>query len=156
MLCFTLVPLKGAAPILFGMPRSQVHQLLGKPGVESKESDSWGPALELNVGYASDGTVNHIGLSPGAFELRFRDELVWVPNSRQDPNPLFLRYEVNPMERLGFLVFPTIGITTTGFHDDDPSQLAITAFPHGAWDESLLKAKRPCLSKYAETSKLTS
>ncbi len=104
---------------------------MGPPAVSGMGSDSWGPRLEVNIGYATDGTVNHIGFSPGSFELKLQDQLVWSTSSHGDPNFLLVQLDPEPLERLGFLVFTRLGVATTGFHDDDASQYAISLFPRG-------------------------
>ncbi len=45
----------------------------------------------------------------------------------------------NPMHYLGFIVFLKVGITLTGFHDEDISQRALTLFERGAWDHRISK-----------------
>jgi len=37
----------------------------------------------------------------------------------------------------GFIVLEHLGIAVTGIHDNDPSQLAITAFSKGEFDDLL-------------------
>src|SRR4051812_27044790 len=117
MLRFAIRPFEGANPVLFGMPRVQVLEVLGPPAVAGKGSDSWGKSLEICIGYDA-GTVNHLGFSPGEFELRLLDDLLWAAGSKDDPNVVLLRHDPEPVERVGFLVFAKIGVTTTGFHDD--------------------------------------
>jgi hypothetical protein len=39
-----------------------------------------------------------------------------------------------PQETLGFIVLRRLGLTITGVHDGDGSQLAATAFRRGRWD----------------------
>jgi hypothetical protein len=151
MMSFDLRPFEGAAPILFGMPKVNVVGLIGPPKVAGGADDSWGPHLEINIGYGNDGRVNHLGFSPGEFELRLSGALIWNATEHEDPNPMFLQLDPEPVERVGFLVFRKLGLTTTGYHDDDPSQYAITAFPPGAWDKELTKAKPPHLTKYGIT-----
>ena len=41
-----------------------------------------------------------------------------------------------------------VGVTSTGYHDDDENDLAITAYPRGAWDKFLKKGVAPDLSRY--------
>jgi hypothetical protein len=148
MLIFNVCPFEGAAPITFGLPRATVLEILGAPAVAGKGYDIWGSRGEINVGYDRDGAVIHVGLGPGAFELRLNGELIWGPSSHADPNIILLRLDPEPLERVGFLVFPELGIATAGFHDDDPSQYAFTVFPRGEWDDRLTRAQRPDLTKY--------
>ena len=59
-----------------------------------------------------------------------------------------LKLDPDPLERVGFLVFTRIGITTTGYHDGDESQRAITVCPRDTYDGFLKKATSPDLSQY--------
>ncbi|EIJ45150.1 hypothetical protein GWL_45900 [Herbaspirillum sp. GW103] len=47
----------------------------------------------------------------------------------------------NPYESVGFIVLLNLGITLTGFHDDDIYQRAVTVFTRGRWDDLLQKLK---------------
>ncbi|MDB5386014.1 MAG: hypothetical protein JWM11_1660 [Planctomycetaceae bacterium] len=147
-LTFNISPFAGATPVEFGMPRVKVLELLGMPSLASQNNDNWGPLFEINVGYTPDGVVNHIGLAPGELELFLIGKPLWTPNEQPDPNPTFLALDPEPLEHLGFLIFTRLGITTTGFHDDDPDDLSIVLYPKGKWEKYLLKAKRPDLKKY--------
>lgn len=46
-----------------------------------------------------------------------------------------------PVESVGFVILPRLGVAVTGIHDDDPAQLAVGAFEFGIWDEPLKRAK---------------
>jgi hypothetical protein len=157
MLTFDIEPYVGALPISFGMDRAKVHTLLGTTRVAGKwdakdpgsASDSFGKLLEINVGYDNDRRVDHVGFSPGDFfALSLLGSAIWTPSEHPDPNPVLLRFDPAPLERLGFLVFTRLGVTTTGYHDDDKAQYALTVFPRGEWDRYLVKATRPDLSRY--------
>jgi hypothetical protein len=82
------------------------------------------------------------------FELTIRDLPIWSPQAHPDPNPVLLRLDPEPVERLGLLVFRRLGVTTTGYHDDDESDRALTVYAPGTWDEQLLMATTPDLSRY--------
>jgi hypothetical protein len=47
----------------------------------------------------------------------------------------------NPVEANGFIVMLKLGIAVTGIHDNDDSQLAVTAFSKGVFDDVLVGAK---------------
>jgi hypothetical protein len=148
MTSFAIRPFDGALPVRFGMQRALVIQMLGNPETSNEKVDTWGPNLEINVGYDQDRVVNQVGLGPGEYELTIFEQSLWTPQQHPDPNPTFLRLDPEPVERVGFLVFTKLGVATTGYHDDDPSQYAISIYPRGAWDRLLLKAKKPILDKY--------
>ncbi len=49
-------------------------------------------------------------------------------------------FDQSPQNVYGFIVFNRLGIAVTGIHDHDDSQLAITAFSKGDFDELLADA----------------
>lgn len=150
---FDIQPYVGALPVTFGMHREEVHQLLGPPESSfpiwdgSGISDSFDRARH-NVGYDNAGTVRHVGFSPGAVELSIQGRLIWTPQEQSDPNPVFLALDPAPLEHVGFWIYLRIGVTTTGYHDDDPGQWSVTVFPPGAKDKSLPRAKAADTSRY--------
>jgi len=64
--------------------------------------------------------------------------------SANDPLRLLAQDDPNPLESLGFVVFLGLGLALTGFHDNDESQKAITAFSAGRWD-----AVRPSMKPFS-------
>jgi hypothetical protein len=64
------------------------------------------------------------------------------------PNPYLLRLDPTPVEWVGILIYPGLGISTSGYHDGDEAQLALTASPAGTWDDAMREAERPDLSRY--------
>jgi hypothetical protein len=154
MQSFDIHPFVGALPIRFGLQRTAVIELLGQPEAshavwdKSGTIDYW-EASSINVGYNQETVVNHVGFRPAKVILTVQGSPLWNGNDIVDPNPELLRRDPNPVEFLGILVFLLLGVTTTGFHDDDENQLALTVFPHGARDEFLKDSHRPDLSKYS-------
>lgn len=53
-----------------------------------------------------------------------------------------LRKDSCPYEYFGFVILLDLGITLTGFHDEDEFQRSVTAFTHGRWDQSKGKFKK--------------
>jgi hypothetical protein len=43
----------------------------------------------------------------------------------------------SPRDVYGFIVFPSLGLAVTGVHDGDESQLAVTVFSEGEFDDLL-------------------
>ena len=140
MISLSLTPFVGALPIRFGMERKEVHSVFGTPNASGTDSDSWGKRLEICVGFDGHGRVDHIGLSPGEYELLWNGTRVWTPEHRADPNPILLRDDRSPLERVGFWYFTRLGIATTGFHDGDTSQESASMYPRGAKDSFLARA----------------
>ena len=52
-----------------------------------------------------------------------------------------LRIDGNPKEFVGFIVLLTLGIAFTGFHDGEVSQIAVSLFAKGGYDELKPKMK---------------
>jgi hypothetical protein len=152
-LAFDIEPFVGALPVRFGMRRSEVHCLLGPPEAShpiwdgSGTTDYWNKS-RINVGYDNDGVVKHVGFCPGGCELSLRGTRLWSLEDQPDPNPYLLRLDPTPVESVGILFYPALGISTSGYHDDDEAQLALTASPAGTWDDVVKEAKRPDLSRY--------
>ena len=143
---FDIQPYVGALPIRFGLPRSEVPALLGLPAPAiRKKADHFG---SVRVAYYGTDSVVEIGFVPRGIILRFMGTELWNERTIADPVPLLLQHDPEPVESDGFLVFPVIGVTVTGFHDGDESQRAVTVFRRGHWDEFLPAATKPKLRKY--------
>ncbi len=128
---FRIVP-DGIHPLLLGMSRSQVEQAMnetpdaGKSRIVGEEVLYFAQARVV----MRDDRVVEIGLSPPARvylrgKLLFDDPTIWRE---------LLADDGDAQESLGFIVLRKLGLTLTGFHDDDPAQLAVTAFEAGRWD----------------------
>ena len=150
---FNIQPYVGALPIKFGMPRAEVHKLLGPPESsfpiwdDSGVSEHYSQARYV-IGYNNDGLVNHLGFSPGGVELSIKGQPIWTAECQPDPNPVLLALDPEPMEFAGFWYFLAIGVTSTGYHDDDPAQRAVTVFPRDSKAELLAEATAADTSKY--------
>lgn len=85
---------------------------------------------------AQHQVVRECTLLPRAAAIIAGIELTWDKAflnraCEQDPNPRNV---------YGFIVFTVLGIAVTGIHDEDDSQLAVTTFSEGAFDQLLLEA----------------
>jgi hypothetical protein len=150
---FDIQPYIGALPIVFGMQRAEVHQLLGRPESSFPIWDGSGVSdhyseVKCSLGYDKTGTVNHVGFSPGLVELTIQGQPIWTQQEQSDPNPILLTLDPEPMEFVGFWFFLRIGVTTSGYHDDDPNQWAITVFPQGSKSELMAQAEPADTSTY--------
>ena len=150
---FDIEPYTGAFPVRFGMTRDEVHRLLGPPESSNPVWDGSGisdhySTARFNIGYDLTGCADHVGLCPGAVGLAIQGQVIWTPQLQPDPNPIFLAIDPHPVEFVGFWTFLQLGVTTTGYHDDDPGQRAVTVFPHGSKDKLLTEATPADTSKY--------
>jgi hypothetical protein len=126
---FTLIPYEGASPILFGMDPSQVKSILGEPESVKSLSDrveEW--RSHLIVTYEHDKVVE-VTLAPGA-SLVYKGRNLFV-----DKDPIaFLMSEDAPVELAGSLLFLNLGLSESGFHDNDSSQRCLSVFQRGRMD----------------------
>jgi len=119
----------------FGMSTEQLSELLGEPTLIRKNSKLG----ETDVRFRrirtaiSDHGLVEVGLIPEERPTLRGIDIFNHPNALNRLNAL----DGTSREILGFLVFPKLGITVTGLHDGDSSQLAITAFVQGRWDRYL-------------------
>lgn len=132
---FEIISYLGAKPLLFGMTRGQVEAIVGPPetmttnslGEPDAEYESFGVRYSeqdktlVEIGFSKTVNVTILGINPFIQKNGFRD---------------LLRQDSCPYECYGFIILLDLGITLTGFHDNDPNQLAITAFVRGRWDDS--------------------
>jgi len=130
---FLLFPYVGARPILFDMSVPDVERVVGPPvsvgtTYYGKREEWRGP---VSIRYSKfDQRVIDIAFLPQA-RLFYEG----VDLFRKDDLIGFLSQYDQPYESVGFVVFLTLGITVTGFHDNDESQKAIVAFKNGRMDE---------------------
>lgn len=139
---FEIISYVGAKPLLFGMTERQVEAIVGPPVRITKDDDlgeteasydafniqysKQNKAL-VEIGFSKTARVTILGINPFTQKNGFRD---------------LLRQDSCPYEYVGFIILLDLGITLTGFHDKDPSQLAITAFVRGRLDHLKSKFQR--------------
>lgn len=142
---FDISPYVGPLPLRFDMRRHDVPACFGVPAKPFRADDWFG---SVRVGYTEAQEVADVGFGPRDVTLSFSGKRLWDDERIDDPMPLLLQHDPEPMAFYGFIVFLKIGVTCTGFHDDDSSQRAITVFRRGLWDRFIPKAKVPDLSRY--------
>ena len=139
---FVIVPYQSVGPIRFGMSSAELVQAVGAP-TNSRENSSGElsfqyPAFSVRLS-AKDQTVAEAGFS-SANDVRLGDVNIFGSITAFEK---LAELDGNPLEYLGFIVLLNLGITMTGFHDDDPSDRAVTVFARGRWDDL-----RPDLKEY--------
>jgi hypothetical protein len=134
---FKIHPLEGIGPIKFGMLPRQVESLVGP--ADQVSTNHLGQRVEfrsfMNFAFTNDTEQKlcHIGLGRQMDLTSLNDWFVFTEEPRSVIKHLISMGDV-PMLYMGFLVFLELGITLTGFHDDDEPQKALTLFPKGSWD----------------------
>jgi hypothetical protein len=138
---FEIVSYIGPKPLLFGMTERQVEAVVGHPQtIMTNGQDEPNAFYEsfsiryskrekklVEIGFLKTARVKILAINPFTQKNGFRD---------------LVRRDSCPYECFGFIVLLDLGITLTGFHDNDPDQLAITAFVRGRWDDSKSDFKR--------------
>ena len=125
----------GLHPRLLGLKRSEIDRIMGEqpkpsePGLPGEEGVFY-PSAFLRVVLRDDLAVE-VALIPPA-RLSFRDRPLF-----EDPEIWreLVIADGDARECLGFIILPRLALTLTGFHDEDPGDLAVTAFEPGRWDK---------------------
>lgn len=137
---FEIQSFVGALPLRFGMTPNEVHGILGSPRtvrtnrLGEKDEDY----LQASAGYDKESTMlKELGFVQPAVVL-FRDIDLFRD---ADAIPRLVEADGAPLEGLGFIVFPTLGIALTDFFSEQESDRAITVFARGRWTD--LKGFKP-------------
>lgn len=124
------------------MSASAVHSALGEPlrqvrNFLGEREELWDG---LKVCYsASEGTVTEVQVSPPRQALLDGNDLL----RSNDPIGILMRYDADPLQSAGIVVFLSVGIAVTGFEDrTDTSDRAVGVFAPGRWDSALPRLKR--------------
>jgi hypothetical protein len=124
-------PYEAVGPLQFGMSHDAIVATMGEPEWVTKNYhgnpelwyDHMSVVMEggcfVEVGFAPDIPVSICGIRPFA---------------EPDAFARLCKLDGSPLEVHGFIIFRELGITLTGFHDNDESQKALTAFARGRWD----------------------
>jgi hypothetical protein len=140
---FHIEPYQGALPLALGMSEQQLRAILGNP--DRVFTNRRG---ELEYQYR-DCSVRFEPSTGGAVEVGFLPSAgVWLGdiNVFEDDRALekLSSADGSPFECFGFIILLELGMSLTGFHDDDESQKAVTVFTRGRWDHL-----RDRLAKYS-------
>lgn len=130
---FQLVPNIGLAPVTLGMTRDQLLAQVGPVTFSNPFSDKESISFlenDLRV-TIDDGKVVEVSVCPPsdvAFEGRslFAKRGHWKTLVAMEPRPL---------ETVGFIILPSLGVAFTGLHDGDRAQFAVTMFAPGLFGD---------------------
>ena len=144
---FYIQPYIGTNAIRFGMTPAEVAQLLGPSETES--TNHQGKAVEfrsfMNVAYSDKMQVDHIGFGRQMQEIYLEEINIFSDESRSVLRKLIsLDHEV--FLYFGGLFFFKLGISLTGFHDNDENNKALALFTRGHWDSRKPKMRPFMLS----------
>ncbi|NHZ97920.1 hypothetical protein [Massilia sp. CCM 8734] len=136
----------GVGDLLFGMRPDEVIQHAGVPSVVrtnmlgERHERRFGTGIGLTYGKLNNGLVE-LGFSRQLTELTFQGRPLFLEPSKKIFK-MMIELDGAPYEHVGFIVLFNLGITMTGFHDDDEEDKAVTVFARGRWDETLKKMNR--------------
>ena len=150
---WTIHPYVGVGQLKFGMTPDEVAAILGPPE-GSRPVASTGELRErreksaLQAVYAAgDRRLVELGFSPPIAGLEF-DGVRLFTSPSHDALREILRRDPAPLADVGFVVFFDLGLSLTGFDDDDEDDKAVTVFDKGRWDEI-----RPQMQKFVFLAK---
>jgi len=131
---FEIQPFVGALPLRFGMTRDEVHGVVGSP--RAVRTNRFGELdedyLEVSAGYdKTDAKLCELGFVRSV-DVRFRGIDLF-----RDAGAISLLVEADgsPLEGLGFIVFPSLGIALADFGSEQDTDQAITVFARGRWSD---------------------
>lgn len=134
MTTFEVKPYQGTSELRFDMTPSEVSAALGEPrrkSVNRRGEPDW---------FYGDHSVRFSKAGDALVEIAF------LKNAKVSLNGIDVFGDADSFTRIaalddevfefyGFLVFFGLGITLTGFHDNDEAQKALTMFHRGRWDQ---------------------
>ncbi|HKO93292.1 MAG TPA: hypothetical protein VJU61_19185, partial [Polyangiaceae bacterium] len=123
----------GVGGLAFGEMEARAFSLFGRPRARtmnrSRTVELCYPTFVLR--FEPSLTFNECTLLPGCQALLNGEPITWDQSFLLKLSVLDSALQ----EGSGFIVSLACGIALSGFHDEDPSQLAIHAFARGAWDD---------------------
>ncbi len=141
--CLELTSYFGVNSAKFGMSPAEIEGIFGVS--DDISTDYLDQRVEfrsfMNVGYThGEEKANHFGFGRQMKGTKYDGIFLFT----EDPK-IVLRKLVaadgGPLLDLGFIIFLKLGLTLTGFHDNDESQKAVTLFERGTYDDSLAEMK---------------
>ena len=135
---FEIVPHAGAGSIKFGMTPEQVENAIGVTDTsiinDQDELVEFRSAMNITYSKAPQHRVCHIGFGRQMEEVMFGE----TPVFRVNPDLVIkkiMELDPEPYLFVGFIIFLKLGITLTGFHDDDIDNKALAVFEHNEYEE---------------------
>lgn len=141
---FEIESFVGALPLRFGMTPEQVVSVLGEPGSRSthflggRSFSYYAPGYDITVGFDKESDLAwHFGFGRLS-TVRFRGlDVFGDPEAWKS----IVRLSSDCHEWVGLVILCDLGIQFSGFHDNNPSQLAVVVFPQGRYDHHRHKFK---------------
>jgi hypothetical protein len=128
---FDVRPYEGVGPLVLGMSPEDARAVVGAPLRSAiKEGERVETYRAFTVVYSADNRLVEASFSAPA-DVRFRGLSLF-----SDPRALdvLVAADGGPLESVGFIVFPSIGIVLADFDSDQDSDRVVGVFEKGRWD----------------------
>lgn len=137
-----ILPSKGLGKLNFGMTKAEVRTILGQEKDRSLIEDMEELYFDnyLNLAFR-DNLLFQIGAVRHSEGITYKN----IDIFESDPISVLRKMETDAggaFEMYGFIVYPGLGISLTGFHDEDYEQKAVTVAVLEEW-ESVRTELRP-------------
>jgi len=145
MVTFDISPFEGAGAIRFGMDAGQARTVLGTP--DRTRTNPAGETEDRYIGVVvrydcTTSRVCELSFSTPS-DVRFAGKSLFRD---QRAVPALALADRAPLEGLGLIVFPSLGIALADFFSEQEGDRAITVFARGRWKD--LKGFKPFVSNY--------
>jgi hypothetical protein len=150
---FNIEPYKSVGPLIFGMSRQDVEKTLKHIDRVIVSADGvtelYNHAFDIVVQVATDtNKMIEVG-----FGRRAKNVTLGKIQCFQQPPRLalseFCTVDSKALHGLGTILFPNLGISCSGFLNEDDNDQALTAFAQGVWDNMIPKL-RPFILQQSE------
>jgi hypothetical protein len=144
MMDWEIIPFEGLGPIKFGMPKSEVHKILGEPKrVRNNGGGSFREiyAADLPIVTFENDKVSEIEAFYDMSEARLGDITIFSGDGIGN----LARLEVlngGAREHVGTILFENLGLATGRLDEDVVEAHNLSLFMKGAWDDRLPDFKK--------------
>lgn len=135
---FMIHPYQGVGELRFGMHRSSVHSIMGKPALQRKSkfsdeiTDYWYEnGLQLTFSEIDEELIE-ISLYPNIKNVTYGElEIFSLPSYYI--HQTLCQKDGDPRVTVGVTILLNLGVALAGFQNDDSSDDSITAFASSRW-----------------------
>ncbi|HWU52610.1 MAG TPA: hypothetical protein VN153_07310 [Tahibacter sp.] len=128
---FDVRPYEGVGPLVLGMSPEDVHAVMGTP---LRSAVRGGERIEtyrdFTLAYSAANRLIEAVFS-SSVDVRFENANLFTT---PDALTRLVAADGAPLEGLGSIVFPALGVAVVDFDSDQESDRAVQAFERGRWD----------------------
>ena len=143
---FEIMPYSGCGNIKFGMTRQEVAQSIGHIDRAVKTTDGVTELYNFTLDLVAQVSTDEDRLIEVGFGHRAKNVTFGAIRFFEDPprDVLAALCSIDPTVVAGYgaIVFPSLGLSFTGFEDKHDDAKAVTAFEKGQWDD-LIPSMKP-------------